>query len=160
VPEVSRDVSLRGLHANDCSTVSTGIRFTTLPDATPPSFQVPQSTSSPLSIATKGSPSSQAPTTVTALFNPMMGHISSAYTARVSQNLSLSTRFDFNVYSYDSEWAVGAEWWLRRNPTVVVEETTTSTAKPEEQSNEIHGVVKARASTNNVRPHIVSRFVD
>jgi len=127
--------------------VSTGIRFTTLPDATPPSFHSPHTMSSPLS--TRTSPT-QPPTIVTALFNPMMGHISSAYTARVSRNLSLSTRFDFNVYSYDSEWALGAEWWLRRNPTAIAEEPTTVVpSAPIEKANDIHGVVKARASTNN-----------
>ncbi|KAH7930250.1 hypothetical protein BV22DRAFT_1055122 [Leucogyrophana mollusca] len=91
--------------------VSTGIRFTTLPDATPPSFQIPPSSSSPLSPSL-----SQPPTTITALFNPMMGHLSAAYAARVSRDLSLCSRFDFNVYSYDSEWTMGAEWWMRRAP--------------------------------------------
>jgi len=140
---------------NGSHTVSTGIRFTTLPDATPPSFQVPPISSSPLSMASKGPPS-QPPTTITALFNPMMGHISGAYSARVSRNLSLSSRFDFNVYSYDSEWTMGAEWWLRRNPTKTISEPlpnsedNSSIAIPLEPSNDVHGVVKARASTNNV----------
>ncbi|CAE6412551.1 unnamed protein product [Rhizoctonia solani] len=84
--------------------VSTGIRFTTLPDASPPS--------------TSGSPESnapaQTPTTLTATFNPMMGHMSAAYAARASRDLALCSRFDFNIYSYESEWAMGAEWWLRR----------------------------------------------
>ncbi|CCO27614.1 Mitochondrial distribution and morphology protein 10 AltName: Full=Mitochondrial inheritance component MDM10 [Rhizoctonia solani AG-1 IB] len=64
--------------------VSTGIRFTTLPDASPPSIS--------------GSPElnvpAQTPTTLTATFNPMMGHMSAAY---------------------ESEWTMGAEWWLRRS---------------------------------------------
>ncbi|KAF8709130.1 Mitochondrial distribution and morphology protein 10, partial [Rhizoctonia solani] len=84
--------------------VSTGIRFTTLPDASPPS--------------TSGTPDSnipaQTPTTLTATFNPMMGHISAAYAARASRDLALCSRFDFNIYSYESEWTMGAEWWLRR----------------------------------------------
>ncbi|EIW82194.1 hypothetical protein CONPUDRAFT_164829 [Coniophora puteana RWD-64-598 SS2] len=121
--------------------VSTGIRFTTLPDATPPSFQLPSPASSPLSSSTDSSslappgssplsPSSssppqslsppltfpaQPPTTITALFNPMMGHLSAAYAARVSRDLALCSRFDFNVYSYDSEWTMGLEWWMRRS---------------------------------------------
>ncbi|KAF9473734.1 mitochondrial distribution and morphology protein 10 [Pholiota conissans] len=154
--------------------VSTGIRFTTLPDATPPSFQIPTSSptsplsSSPLSHA-RGPPF-QPPTTITALFNPMLGHISSAYTARVSPDLALSSRFDFNVYSFESEWAMGVEWWLRRPPTVVEpssalpssSSSSTPSSPPSSSSEsappslttipsplEVNGVVKARASTNN-----------
>jgi len=70
-------------------------------------------------MASKGLPS-QAPTTVSAIFNPMMGHLSSTYSAGVSRDLSLSSRFDFNVYSYESEWTMGAEWWMRRSPTQTI----------------------------------------
>ncbi|KII95385.1 hypothetical protein PLICRDRAFT_34235 [Plicaturopsis crispa FD-325 SS-3] len=137
--------------------VSTGIRFTTLPDATPPSFQVPSATSSPLSAASHQPLPSQPPTTITALFNPMMGHISGAYAARVSRDLSLASRFDFNVYSYESEWTMGAEWWMRRTPSKEADDDTTPHAVPltlpPQQSppswNDVHGVVKARASTSN-----------
>ncbi|CAE6469367.1 unnamed protein product [Rhizoctonia solani] len=82
--------------------VSTGIRFTTLPDASP-------SSTSPDSAVP-----AQTPTTLTATFNPMMGHMSAAYAARASRDLAMCSRFDFNIYSYDSEWTMGAEWWLRR----------------------------------------------
>ncbi|KAF8592370.1 mitochondrial distribution and morphology protein 10 [Ramaria rubella] len=131
--------------------VSTGIRFTTLPDATPPSSAIPQFS------GLDHEEHSQPPTTITAIFNPMMGHISTAYAARVSQDLSLCSRFDFNVYSYESEWTMGAEWWIRRsfgngNAMQRSHETNDS---PEVFSggapvkNEIvQGVVKARISTN------------
>jgi mitochondrial distribution and morphology protein 10 len=138
--------------------VSTGLRFTTMPDATPPSFQPPSSSSTPI---TK-SPPSQPPTTITALYNPMLGHLSGAYSARVSPDLSLSTRFDFNVYSIESEWTMGAEWWLHRPPPLNEDsdETTLPAAlrpssspeavNPEQLPGAIYGVVKARASTSNV----------
>lgn len=135
--------------------VSTGIRFTTMPDATPPSFQIPNS-SSPLSSTTKGLPS-QPPTTITALFNPMLGHMSGAYTARVSRDVSVSSRFEFNVYSYESEWTMGTEWWLRRSaPQPGLgsgDESPSSTpaALDSDSRNSVHGVVKARASTNKVQ---------
>jgi len=137
--------------------ISTGIRFTTLPDATPPSFQLPSSSSGASSY--KGPPS-QPPTTITALFNPMLGHISGAYAARVSRDLSLSSRFDFNVYSYESEWAIGAEWWQRRNksksepvvsdgePGEIVIPPVQHPSAPE-PLDEVQGVVKARASTTS-----------
>ncbi|KAJ7667802.1 mitochondrial distribution and morphology protein 10 [Mycena polygramma] len=129
--------------------VSTGFRFTTLPDATPPSFQLPASISSPLSQASKGPPS-QPPTTITALFNPMLGHMSGAYSARVSRDLSLCSRFDFNVYSYESEWTMGAEWWMRSSPSDDPDTVPTPPIPPlGETKGEIRGVVKARASTNN-----------
>ncbi|KAJ7591213.1 mitochondrial distribution and morphology protein 10 [Mycena floridula] len=119
--------------------VSTGIRFSTLPDATPPSAQLSSSSSSP---------HSQPPTTITALYNPMLGHLSSAYSARVSRDLSLSSRFEFNVYSFESEWTMGAEWWLRRPVAETLDEDDP--AKIQDLGfPSVHGVVKARASTSN-----------
>ncbi|CCM04810.1 uncharacterized protein FIBRA_07003 [Fibroporia radiculosa] len=135
--------------------VSTGIRFTTLPDATPPSLQTPSL--SPTSTPPVHLPPSQPPTTITALFNPMLGHISGAYSARVSRDLSLSSRFDFNVYSYESEWSIGTEWWTRRGKSMLASSPTaegvsaldTVPAQPD-LLGEVQAVVKARASTTTV----------
>jgi distribution and morphology protein 10 len=91
----------------------------------------------------------------------MMGHISAAYAARVSRDLSMCSRFDFNVYSYDSEWTMGAEWWMRRAASTHEDELEPSLAPAEKSSvphpqeshdtpSDIRGVVKARLSTNNV----------
>lgn len=168
-----------------CYVVSTGIRFTTLPDATPPSFQVPSSpssTSTPLSASASAStdapasagpsqargPPSQPPTTITALFNPMLGHISGAYAARVSRDLSLASRFDFNVYSYESEWSIGAEWWQRRGlvrpvpPPSIAEDGQEVQSQPHtpsiaELADEVQGVVKAKVSTTTVRTFPIVR---
>lgn len=90
-----------------------------------------------------------------------MGHISGAYAARVSRDLSVCSRFDFNVYSYESEWTMGAEWWLRRSLAKATPELlkdgflpsilpSLSPVTATERIGEVHGVVKARASTNNV----------
>ncbi|KAF8640041.1 hypothetical protein AX17_001283 [Amanita inopinata Kibby_2008] len=119
--------------------VSTGIRFTTLPDATPPSYQVPSQATTHIH---KSIPP-QPPTTITALFNPMLGYISGAYTARVSRDLTVSSRFEFNVYSYESDWTMGMEWWLRSSPQNEDSVTLNQTGQ------EVHGVLKARASTSN-----------
>lgn len=143
--------------------VSTGIRFTTLPDATPPSFQPPTEPSTSVLPSSVSSITSshvcQPATTITALFNPMMGHISGAYTAQVSRDLSLSSRFDFNVYSYESEWTMGAEWWLRPSRSKLAAPEGTSEGPPAVSSPslsesptslyDVTGVVKARASTSN-----------
>lgn len=152
--------------------VSTGIRFTTLPDATPPSFQLPSAAPSSLSSSSSHT-LSQPPTSITALFNPMLGHISGAYAARVTRNLSMCSRFDFNVYSYESEWAVGMEWWMRRSrskPMLEQEKApdmesespplsviSISQPEPSKPPNEIIGVVKAKASTTTVRSY---RLID
>ncbi|KAF8559021.1 mitochondrial distribution and morphology protein 10 [Imleria badia] len=135
--------------------VSTGIRFTTLSDSSTVSSQAQSSSSSP---PPRGPPS-QPPTTITALFNPMMGHVSAAYAAKVSRDLSLCSRFDFNVYSYDSEWTMGAEWWMRRALSQSVSDSDTVQSPdnvpsyPQQGSlhsrSDIRGVVKTRISTNN-----------
>lgn len=158
MPEVRSPSSLHIVFVDaNFLTVSTGIRFTTLPDATPPSFLLtPESSSSASSLHhVPQTPFVQPPTTITALFNPMMGHISGAYAARVSRDLSLCSRFDFNVYSYESEWTVGTEWWLRRSKQRTAlsgDSDHVDVAIPEAPwpVDEVTGVVKARASTSNV----------
>ncbi|KAH0839670.1 hypothetical protein J3R83DRAFT_591 [Lanmaoa asiatica] len=138
--------------------VSTGIRFSTLSDSSTPSSQTQSSSSSSSSPSPRGPPS-QPPTTITALFNPMMGHVSAAYAAKVSRDLSLCSRFDFNVYSYDSEWTMGAEWWMRRALSQPMSDDDTSQcldndpSHPQQRSphlaSNVRGVVKTRISTNN-----------
>ncbi|KIY73417.1 mitochondrial distribution and morphology protein 10 [Cylindrobasidium torrendii FP15055 ss-10] len=133
--------------------ISTGFRFSTLPDATPPSAMLPQSSNGKPPQPAKPLPS--PPTTITALFNPMLGHLSGAYSARTSRDLALSSRFDFNIYSYESEFTMGAEWWLRRrqedldqdgDESFVPQNHPQNLAIPESP---VIGVVKARASTSN-----------
>ncbi|KIK65471.1 hypothetical protein GYMLUDRAFT_194079 [Collybiopsis luxurians FD-317 M1] len=121
--------------------VSTGVRFSTIPDAKPPSAGGQTLTAT----------TPQPPTTITALFNPMLGHLSGAYSARISRDLALSSRFDFNVYSYESEWTMGAEYWLRKQnePDGDLPSVSTPLAMPDASKRQIYGVVKARASTSN-----------
>ena len=93
----------------------------------------------------------------------MIGHMSGAYTAQVSRDLSLSTRFDFNVYSYESEWTMGAEWWLRRSRSkpgsngigmnvddASILPSSSLFSEAPTSPYDVTGVVKARASTSNV----------
>jgi len=86
----------------------------------------------------------------------MLGHISTAYTAKISRDLALSTRFDFNVYSFESEWTMGAEYWVRHRlhsdeGIAMAELLPNLPPKPIYQQN-VQGVLKARVSTNNVSP--------
>ena len=75
---------------NKSGGMSTGIRFTTLPSHT------------------------GFPYTMTLTLNPLMGNLSSMYAVKASPSLALCSRFDFNVYSYESEFQVGMELWRRR----------------------------------------------
>ncbi|KAK0544983.1 Mitochondrial distribution and morphology protein 10 [Tilletia horrida] len=86
--------------------LSTGIRFMTLPE---PSLQAGENED----LSSDGRVPSQPPTIITATLNPMLGHLSTAYAARMSRNAVVGSRFDFNVYSYESEFTIGAEYWLR-----------------------------------------------
>ncbi|CAG8609369.1 476_t:CDS:2, partial [Acaulospora colombiana] len=79
-----------------------------------------------------------SPVTVTYIINPIMGHMSAAFAAQVSNDLSLCPRFGFNMYSYESDLMIGAEWWQREK----IDETSNS-------NGEIQGVVKATISTNH-----------
>ncbi|KAL8683876.1 MAG: hypothetical protein Q9186_000219 [Xanthomendoza sp. 1 TL-2023] len=72
---------------NKSGGMSTGVRFTTLP-------------------AHVG-----FPYTMTVTVNPLMGNLSSSYSVQAGELLSLSSRFDFNVYSYESEVVMGMELW-------------------------------------------------
>ncbi|SPO21458.1 related to Mitochondrial distribution and morphology protein 10 [Ustilago trichophora] len=100
--------------------LSTGIRFSTLPD-TPqhnpiitPLFDATHSPGPQTEFTQpQNNGPSQPPTVITATLNPMMGHLSTAYAARMARDVVVCSRFDFNVYSYESEWTVGAEYWLR-----------------------------------------------
>lgn len=87
--------------ANKNAGMSMGLRYTTLPTY-------------PLN-----------PVTMTLVVNPVMGHVSTAYSTRLlDSNTAYSTRYTFNAHSYESQLDIGAERW-----------------------NE-HGVVKASIGTN------------
>ena len=75
---------------NKSGGISTGLRFATLPSHT------------------------GFPYTMTLTLNPLMGNLSSTYSVLASPLLTLSSRFDFNVYSYESELQVGTELWRRK----------------------------------------------
>ncbi|EXJ56030.1 hypothetical protein A1O7_08961 [Cladophialophora yegresii CBS 114405] len=104
--------------------LSTGLRFTTLaPHITP--TEPPASTGKPLAgtsaslLSTAGHtlltpsnvPHSSFPYTMTLTATPLTGSISSTYSVRPTPYLALSSRFDFNFYSWESRYVVGGELW-------------------------------------------------
>ncbi|KAL3474138.1 hypothetical protein BJX99DRAFT_185633 [Aspergillus californicus] len=85
--------------------MSTGLRFSTLPAATDP-----KSSSSSNNTST---PISTFPYTLTLTLTPLTGSLSTSYSLRASPNLSFSSRFGFNVYSWESEMVAGCELWRK-----------------------------------------------
>ncbi|ODV60618.1 Mdm10p ASCRUDRAFT_76016 [Ascoidea rubescens DSM 1968] len=51
------------------------------------------------------------PLTMTLTCNPIIGHLTSSYTVKTSLNSTFSSKFDFNVYSYESNLSLGCELW-------------------------------------------------
>ncbi|KAE8154956.1 hypothetical protein BDV25DRAFT_146753 [Aspergillus avenaceus] len=86
--------------------MSTGLRFSTLAAAT----DVPASASTG---ANQSTPISSFPYTLTLTLTPLTGSLSTSYSLRASPNLAFSSRFGFNVYSWESEMVAGCELWRR-----------------------------------------------
>ena len=113
---------------NKSGGMSTGLRFTTLPDHT------------------------GFPYTMTLTLNPLMGNLSSTYAVKAGQNLALCSRFDFNVYSYESDLQLGCELWRRRSRPEL--EWALKKLDPEtrgqrqSQGEHVSGVLKARVDQN------------
>jgi mitochondrial distribution and morphology protein 10 len=102
--------------------LSTGLRFTTLPQPLPVSASAisPKplaGTSATLSSAAASTLSSTSsfPYTMTLIVTPLTGSLASTYSIKPTQNLALSSRFGFNVYSWESEYVLGAEIWRQHH---------------------------------------------
>lgn len=78
---------------NKSGGMSTGLRFATLPQHT------------------------GFPYTMTLTVNPLMGNLSAAYAVRAGSTLALCSRFNFNFYSYESDFQLGVELWRRKPQT-------------------------------------------
>lgn len=50
------------------------------------------------------------PLTAALTFN-LLGHFSATYAVMAGRGCTLASQFGFNIYSYESEWAVGVELW-------------------------------------------------
>lgn len=98
------------------------------------------------------------PLTATLTLNPLMGNFSSTYAVKAGKNLSLCSRFNMNVYSYESDLTLGCELWKYRQKTIEPTERSMQAklewrldevkeADPREPD-EISGVLKARVDQN------------
>lgn len=52
-----------------------------------------------------------SPLTLTLMSNPLMGHLSATYAVQTATKASFASRFDFNLFSYDSDFSLGCELW-------------------------------------------------
>ncbi|KKY37390.1 putative mitochondrial inheritance component mdm10 [Diaporthe ampelina] len=50
------------------------------------------------------------PLTAALTFN-LLGHLSATYAVMAGRGCTLASQFGFNIYSYESDWAVGVELW-------------------------------------------------
>lgn len=102
---------------------------------------------------------------MTLTLNPLMGNLSSTYSVRASSRLALSSRLDFNFYSYESDLRLGAELWrLSRKQPRTQPLAETPNPSPEAEHAKVHlipdnpsdadghnnvaGVLKARVDRN------------
>lgn len=53
------------------------------------------------------------PLSATLTMTPLMGSIAASYAVVAGKHCSLATRMEFNVFSYESAWAVGMELWRK-----------------------------------------------
>ena len=98
------------------------------------------------------------PLTATLTVNPLMGNLSTTYAVKAGKNLSLCTKFDFNVYSYESEVVMGCELWRMKAKREKKRERSMAAklewrldppeinVKPEPE--EVAGVLKAKVDQN------------
>ncbi|KAF9964917.1 Mitochondrial distribution and morphology protein 10 [Mortierella alpina] len=142
--------------------VSTGLRYRTLPPLAPVRQHSPSSDDNasvePSSEATTpGYPTSTAPEyhqnyipiTITQTLNPIMGHVSSSYAAQVHPDLGLCSRFDFNLYSYDSELTAGVEWWIRERKGSAARSEQESASDPFPKTTGVPDIATSTVSTSN-----------
>jgi mitochondrial distribution and morphology protein 10 len=92
--------------------LSMGLKFTTLPAAI---RTLSSANPTPSSIGGSPNPISSFPYTLTLTLTPLTGSLSTTYSVRASPNLTFSSRFGFNVYSWESEMVAGCEVW-RKSP--------------------------------------------
>lgn len=111
---------------NKSGGISTGLRFTTLPNH------------------------QGFPYTMTLTLNPLMGNLSSTYAVKAGSSLALCSRFDFNFYSYESDLQLGCELWRRRNTTdidwAVKKLRPDWRQRPISPDDDVSGVLKARVN--------------
>ncbi|SCU90513.1 LANO_0D09032g1_1 [Lachancea nothofagi CBS 11611] len=55
------------------------------------------------------------PLTLTLSWNPLFGHVSSTYSVKASSGATISSKYDFNLYSIESNLSFGCDLWRSGN---------------------------------------------
>ncbi|KAI8363857.1 mitochondrial distribution and morphology protein 10 [Choanephora cucurbitarum] len=90
--------------------------------------------------------SNSAPTSCTFTLSPIVGRMSTSYVSQISEQLVMCSRFDFSIYSYESDLDLGFEYRTKsKKPTIVEkkeeEGVVTLTA---DRTEKLEGLIKAR----------------
>ncbi|KAG5961187.1 hypothetical protein E4U58_004384 [Claviceps cyperi] len=70
------------------------------------------------------------PLCATLTMNPLMGNIAASYAVKAGRHSSLASRLEFNVFSYESAWAVGMELWRKPPRRLDVEDPKAAPWRP------------------------------
>ncbi|KAH8669978.1 hypothetical protein BGZ61DRAFT_363575 [Ilyonectria robusta] len=97
---------------NKSGGISLGTRFATLPSHT------------------------GTPLSATLTLNPLMGNISASYAVVAGKHCSLATRMEFNVFSYESAWALGMELWRKPFVRPVADDDNTKQTNTKQTNTE------------------------
>jgi len=93
---------------------------------------------------------------MTLTVNPVMGSFSATYAVRAGPSAAFCSRFDFNMYSYESDLVLGCEIWRRQQilkpavPKFTIDETIEpeSAVMMDTHDGEVTGILKARVNQN------------
>lgn len=93
--------------------------------------------------------SSSTPINVTYTLNPIVGHMATAYVAQVTENLTMCSRFEFSIYSYESDLALGFEYRTKNANLASSPSSPSTSSDTTTRSSLVKGKKnKDRANTN------------
>ncbi|KAG1179084.1 hypothetical protein G6F70_006007 [Rhizopus microsporus] len=87
--------------------------------------------------------SNAPPISFTYTLNPIVGHMSTSYVAKVSEELALCSRYDFSMYSYESDLAFGFEYRTKK-PSIETESEDGVITLTADRTEKLEGLIKAR----------------
>ncbi|XDT18670.1 Mitochondrial distribution and morphology protein 10 [Nakaseomyces glabratus] len=74
------------------------------------------------------------PLTLTLSWNPLFGHISTTYSAMTSSSSTFCAKYDFNIYSIESNLSFGIELWRKTGALFKSEDSVEANRKEYEQN--------------------------
>lgn len=69
------------------------------------------------------------PLTLTLSWNPLFGHVSSTYSVKTASGATFSSKYDFNLYSIETNLSFGCDIWRRGSPKPTEPTSTDSPHK-------------------------------